>query len=252
MLKYFVLPFILGLICYIYYFGFKELDIFTNYSCNTKILTGIVCTDRDVNLAPKLLSGILKNTQEEIIVVTRETDVQTQIFWENKAKIVTIPHYDIEQRHNIQKIAEKRTIIVDYAKTHGYDAVWFVDSDVIPTKGVLDQLKNTQKDICVAPYKVRWIDKICVGVYHSESEQFKIRILSFEDTIVKRRDCVIGGFGCTLIKSSTFDQNIEIGSICIEGFGVEGEDIGFFLNCFNAGLKCEYLTRWEQPHYCDR
>jgi hypothetical protein len=31
-----------------------------------------------------------------------------------------------------------------------------------------------------------------------------------------------------------------------------GEDIGFFMNCWKAGLTCEYLTRWEQPHLYDR
>ena len=75
------------------------------------------------------------------MIVTRESDTKTVNFWKNKAIVKTVPHYEIKDRHNCEKIAEKRTIVVDYAKRK-YDAIWFVDSDIIPIPGFL---RNYQK-----------------------------------------------------------------------------------------------------------
>jgi GT2 family glycosyltransferase len=185
------------------------------------------------------------------MIVTRETDKKTIDFWKNKAMLVTVPHYEINGRHNMDKIAEKRQLIIDYAKKK-YDAIWFVDSDVIPTKGILNELMKTNKDICLAPYKVKWFGSPCIGISSNEYPYVKLHKIDEEDKKENRKPFIIGGFACTLIKKSTFDIKVETKEITNSEIYVKGEDVGFFINCNNAGLKCEYLPNNEQPHYYDR
>lgn len=227
---------------------------FSNPNSNriSRVLTAIVTTDRDADLAPKFYEAIRNNTSGEILLITREKDIQTQNAWKDKAIIRTVPDYEIKERHNISKIAEKRTLALNYAIENNYSAVWFIDSDIIPTPGVLQELLKTEKDVCVAPYKTRWSEEASVGVFDREPPFVKVHNISLRDYAVKRKPCVIGGFGCTLVKSTAFDQSIELGRLYKGGELVEGEDIGFFMNCRKAGLTCEYLTRWEQPHLYDR
>ncbi len=262
----FVVACIFALFLYFYYESWVE-------PLPPKVLIAIVCIDRDADLAPKLYKALIQNGALSILVVTRETDHKMKNFWQDKALVKTVPHYSIQERHNIQRIAEKRQIALDHAKTHQFDAVWFVDSDILPTQGVLSELLKTSRDICLAPYRVQWgsihavwfddsdiipiqgISKTsrwelfpCVGIYSSTYPFVKIHVIGFEDFSEKRKPCITAGFGCTLVRSTAFHQKIECGQIK----GVEGEDIGFFLNCHKNGLTCEYLTRWEQPHYYDR
>lgn len=215
---------------------------------DNKILTAIVCIDRDSDMCSKLYESLLLNNAKDIIIVTRDSDIRIINFWKKYAIVKTIPHYEIVQRHNMTKIAEKRTIIMDYANKNNYDAIWFVDSDILPTKDVLKEMMKSNKDICIAPYRVKWNNKASVGVESNIAPYFKIHIIDNEK---ENAACVIGGFGCTLIKKSAFGQKIEYKRINDSSIFVEGEDIGFFLNCYNAGLKCEYIP-WEQPHYFDR
>lgn len=217
-----------------------------------KILTSIVTTDRDVDLAPQLYAAIRSNILGEIFIVTREQDVETREWWQNKATVEVFPNYEIEGRHNIPKIAEKRNLALKYAKTQGYDAIWFIDSDVIPTEGVLKELSDTEKDVCVAQPKVKWAGRAVVGIADSEPPFVKMHNIGLLDLSKKRLPCIVAGMACTLIKSSAFDQRMEYHRMNKDGFIVEGEDIGFFMNCYKNGLKCEYLTRWEPPHLYDR
>ncbi len=216
-----------------------------------KVLTGIVCIDRDSDLSQNLYDALLENNVSDVMVVTRETDTNIIDFWKGKAFVVTVPHYEINERHNIDKIAEKRQMIIDYAKKR-YDAVWFIDSDVIPTKGILNELVKTNKDVCVAPYRVKWAGVPCIGISSNEYPYVKLHKINADDRKEYRKPFIIGGFGCTLIKKSTFDVKVENKEISNSNLRIEGEDIGFFINCYNSALKCEYLPNNEQPHYYDR
>ncbi len=217
-----------------------------------KVLTGIVCIDRDSDLSQKLYDALTANDVRDIMVVTRETDENIIEFWKNKAMlVVTVPHYEINERHNMDKIAEKRQLIINYAKKK-YDAIWFIDSDVIPTKGILNELIKTNKDVCLAPYRLKWFGAPCIGISSNEYPYVKLHVIDDEDKKEYRKPFLIGGFACTLIKKSTFDVKVESKEISNSNFMVEGEDVGFFINCYNAGLKCEYLPNSEQPHYYDR
>lgn len=230
-------------ICLLLYF-FYRVD-------ESNVLTGIVCIDRDSDLSQKLYDALIENNVNDIMVVTRETDTNIIEFWKSKAFVVAVPHYEINGRHNMDKIAQKRQMIIDYAKKK-YDAVWFIDSDVIPTKGVLNELVKTNKDVCLAPYKVKWAGAPCIGISSNEYPYVKLHVIDDEDKKEYRKPFIIGGFGCTLIKKSTFDVKVESKEMSNSSFKVEGEDVGFFINCYNAGLKCEYLPNSEQPHYYDR
>lgn len=213
-----------------------------------RVLTGIVCTTRDIELAPKLYNALLSNTVGDIMVVTRETDHETIQFWKDKAIVKTVPHYTIEGRHNIEQIAMKRTIIMNHAQTFNYDAVWFVDSDVIPTSGVLQELEKTKADVCIAPYKIKWLGSPCVGIYSVNPPHVSIHKIGLFDTLFARKPCIIAGFGCTFVKRTAFSQKIQCGVIEDANRKVLGEDVGFFMNCYKAGLTVEYLPRWIQNH----
>ena len=215
------------------------------------VLTGIVCIDRDADLSRPLYFALLDNNVNDIMVVTRETDKRTIQFWKDKATVVTIPHYEVNGRHNFDKIAQKRQLVINYAKKK-YDAIWFVDSDVIPSKGILNELIKTNKDVCLAPYRVKWFGAPCIGISSNEYPYVKLHEIDDEDKKEYRKPFIIGGFGCTLIKKTTFDVKVESKEISNSNMGVYGEDVGFFINCYNAGLKCEYLPNNEQPHYYDR
>ena len=80
------------------------------------VLTGIVCIDRDADLSRPLYVALLENNVNDIMVVTRETDKHTIQFWKDKATVVTIPHYELNGRHNFDKIAQKRQLVINYAK----------------------------------------------------------------------------------------------------------------------------------------
>ena len=212
------------------------------------VLTAIVCIDRDADLASQLYNSLLKNNCKNIMIVTRESDIKTINFWKNKAIVKTIPHYKINGRHNFNKIAEKRQMVIDYSKGK-YNAIWFVDSDVIPLHGTLTELLKTDKDICLAPCRVKWTGYPCVGIFSKTYPYVKMHKINSKHQKISRKPFMIGGFACTLIKNTTFNQKIEYGEIDKQ---VCGEDIGFFINCYNARLSCEYLTNWIQPHYYDR
>lgn len=221
------------------------------YKFNYKVLTGILYIDRDYDLSQKMYDALNENNVKDIMIVTRETDKKIINFWKNKAMLVTVPHYEINGRHNIDKIGQKRQLIIDYAKKK-YDAIWFIDSDVIPTKGILNELIKTKKDVCLAPCRVKWFGAPCIGISSNEYPYVKLHKIDEEDKKENRKPFIIGGFACTLIKKSAFDIKVETKEITNSEIYVKGEDIGFFINCNNAGLKCEYLPNNEQPHYYDR
>ena len=122
-----------------------------------------------------------------------------------------------------------------------------------------------RQDICLAPYKVKWLGFPGVGISSDTYPYIKIHDTTNDhnhdhnnhdhnnndhnNNAIERKDCIIGGFGCTLVNKSAYNQKMEYGKIVFGRKIVHGEDIGFFLNCFKAGLKCEYLTNFEQPHY---
>lgn len=243
--RYFIVGLFVAMLILVYLRSYS-----TGNRSNT--LTAVLCIDRDADLAPKLYKAIRSNTLGDILIVTREMDLKTREYWRDKATVEVFPNYEIKGRHNFQKIAEKRTLAMAYAKDHGYDSIWFVDSDVIPTEGVFKELCATDKDVCVAQAKVKWAGKAVVGIGDSEPPFVKMHEIGLLDLSVKRRPCIIAGFACTLIKSSAFDQKIEYCRMNKGNFVIEGEDIGFFMNCHKNGLKCEYLTRWEPPHLYDR
>jgi len=241
--------FILGLIIAVVLFAYLR----SYYSKSSfKVLTSILCIDRDVDLSPQLYKAIRSNTSGEILIVTREKDTKTREYWNDKAIVKVVPNYEIVKRHNFDKIAEKRALALKYAKDNNYDAIWFVDSDVIPNDGVLKELVATDKDICVAQPRVKWVGKAVVGIEDTEPPFVKIHEIGLLDFSEKRKPCIIAGMACTLIKSSAFDQKMEYFCMEKDGFFVYGEDVGFFMNCHKNGIKCEYLTRWEPPHLYDR
>jgi hypothetical protein len=217
---------------------------------NKKILCGIVTIDRDAQYADALYKALLQNNINDIMVVTRITDSKSIEFWKDKLpndRLVCIDHYEIDdenKRHNMRKIAYKRNIIVKYAIDNNYTHIWFVDSDVIPTTGVLDELLRINSDIAIAAYKPKWYPQVCVGI-KDHNDEYKLHIIDKNCHGVK--DCKIAGFGCTLIKRKAYKNfKIEVKNIK----HIYGDDIGFFINADHWYVKCKVLNdlKWVQQH----
>lgn len=220
-----------------------------------RILCGIVTFDRDADMASLLYISIKEYQNEtcDILILTRQSDKKTREFWEKKAlEIILVEDYNIpkEKRHHWEELAKKRKIVLDYGQKNNYDYIWFVDSDILPTPNVLSELLKSQKDICVAPYKPTWSEKPCVGIYSEEFPYVQLHFIEKKEG--GSRDCLIAGFGCTLLKNTVFGIPVEYKFFKKGDFIIEGEDIGFFTNAFNAKKTCEYLGNYIQPHFWDR
>jgi hypothetical protein len=156
-----------------------------------KIMVGIVTIDRDINYAQILLNSIIQNgiDMKDIYVCTRETDTKIIEFWKPIVNVITINHYDILNRHNMNKIANKRQILLDIANDKKYDYIWFIDSDIIPTKNILNKLLKIKSNVAIAPYPIKWmVDKSAVVGIKNE----KIFICKNSGKIIR---CTIGGMG---------------------------------------------------------
>lgn len=211
-------------------------------------LAAIITTDRDKELYKNLHSALEHNLSaaDEILVVTRKTDVATIDFWRFRAKVVTVPHYEIGDRHNWEYLTLKRNIAIKYAQDNHCD-LWFVDSDVVPNMDILSIMKKSSADIVIAPYKPKWYHMACVGIITNNTPQITLVENLFP---VEYHKCHIGGFGCTLIKNRALDVRAEYKSIDGGIRQVYGEDIGYFVKCYELGLSCEYVTV-VQRHLCE-
>jgi len=214
------------------------------------VLIGIVMIDRDEQYIDSLYNGILKNISKdinyEIIIVMRETDLHTIKKWEKyNVTIKIVKHYDIIDRHNIEKIAEKRNIIREHAIKNNFDYIWFIDSDIVVKDNYLKILLNgicqNSYKVSYIPYIVKWLNIPAIGSI--VDKQLKIlNVLDF-DTIYDYEQCHVIGFGMTLLHKDVFKYNIESFTIKIEDVVFKGEDFDFCLKLLNDNKKICFFTK---------
>ena len=73
---------ILGMYIIIFFLIFFLICLLLWIFCNKfdyKVLTGIVCIDRDYDLSQELYDALIENNVNDIMVVTRETDTNINI-----------------------------------------------------------------------------------------------------------------------------------------------------------------------------
>jgi hypothetical protein len=216
-----------------------------------KLLIGILCIDRDHKNIPKLYQSLPKN---DIIVLTRKQDKKTikKFSVYKNVKIITIDNYEIKdgERHNMNKIIEKRRCIMKYAID--YDNLLFVDSDIVLYDGIIDDMikcRENKDTVVVGVYKIKWMNKAVVMTINDGIIQVKeFKNLTNNDNIL------IAGFGRCLIPKSAFNIPIEYKSIIIgkdkddKEVSMSGEDFGWFLNLHSSKFIVKPLLTREIEH----
>lgn len=216
-----------------------------------KYLVGICTIDRDWQKLPYLYS-CTENQKPKVdfdyIIVTRKQDVKIQEECKKfkNCTVVLINNYTIKKHHNLEKLVEKRTIILNYAKEKKYDLLWCLDSDILPYEDTFSLLREKEGDAIGASYKVRWSGLDNLGIMG----KFGIKKITLND-LKETDEIFIIGFGCLLLKPSCFETKIEIQELMNNGSLYFGEDIGFCLNLKKNKLKINVLSH-PVRHFCEQ
>lgn len=202
----------------------------------TKILISIVTIDEDQMyfdfLNHNLRDSLSGHFNYDVLVVCREKDSLTQAKWKHfGATVCTVPNYDIAKRHNTDQVGLKRNLCLSYADERGYDAVFFIDADVLINTKIALQVKalSCGNDIVLVPYEHILTKESTIGIFSGDNQIVYVK----HDAIAPQDRILGGGAGCTLISKRCFGikfQNLDSGKYY-------GEDIGFFINCLPCGIK---------------
>ena len=207
-----------------------------------KILIGIPCIDRDHKYLSNLFKIINNNKNNiyilDIIIATRKCDKNTIDFAKKECKLIKCNNYSIKGRHNVKNIAIKRNKILKYASNNNYNYVLFLDADILPYNGFINDLLNLKSDVAVGLYPVRWYENksICFTVTNNKYCIKELEEIRDNDRIV------IAGFGCCLINQKLFD--IEVKQLKFENhnYYLNGEDFGWFKEVYNRGFIVKTLS----------
>jgi hypothetical protein len=224
-----------------------------------RILIAVPTIDRDVKhfrtFYERLSISIQTLTDEvDLLILTRHQDGEAQRNWQQipRTEIVTFENYQIEERHNIGALVEKRNYAIEHAEKNGYDLLWFLDSDTGVHSDTFSLLLHSIElgaEISVAPYLIRQFGRPVVGVLNQRGERTVLEAV-IDPQLLEISEphfpIVIGGLGCTLITQKGLSVRCDIQSIT--GFiGVEeriltAEDVGFFINAYNKTIKVYCLA----------
>lgn len=195
------------------------------------IIVGILGIDRDIHNLKKLIDLI----KYDIVLITREMDLKVINFIKEfrKIKLIVVPNYEIKERHNVENIAMKRQIIINYSRDNNYDYLLFCDSDMLlPDNCIEDMIeisKNNNNSIVCGIYPVVWGNGKAIIFTNKGLKEYK--------DINEKDKIIIGGFGCTLINSRFFNIPIKISSIKLnDNTFLTGEDFGWYIELYNRNI----------------
>ena len=162
--------------------------------------------------------------------------------------VVETPWYNVPaDGQNKAGIMLKRIRLAREAAAQGAAAIWYVNADIRPRPehwAAVDALFRAQKTVAVLPYPVRWAPghppAVCLAP-GGQPELHDARCFRACADAGEFPSAVIAGgsFGCTAIATSVvglvpFIVREAIGSA---GHASPGEDIGWFLNAYRAGIE---------------
>ena len=166
--------------------------------------------------------------------------------------------------------ATARNRIAQIALDKGVDYVLMVDNDVVLPADALQNLLETQQDVCLGFYAHRDNDNVyrgrtCVcklyddnGVkyfnYPLESEYTAEELRNLKESGTYRVQIHGGGMGCALIKTDVF-RKIEYpwyDWVNYKGRGMLSEDLFFCEGCRKNGIKIYTDTRVNCGHLLRR
>jgi hypothetical protein len=230
-----------------------------------RILLAIPTIDRDLKYFSEFYHRLKKSIENspneiDILILTRNQDVEIQKCWQPVAgvKVVTFENYEIEERHNLVGLIRKRKFAMEYAQSNHYEALWCVDSDVGVQEDTLIRLVqsiNAGSDIVVAPYRIREFGRPAVGILGTFNDELIVEAL-LDPHLIETEEIhfpiLLGGFGCALIHQGTLNVRCNIRMIAARigdmDTGLNAEDVGFFLNAYEAGKKAYCITKHLVDH----
>jgi hypothetical protein len=118
-----------------------------------------------------------------------------------------------------RRVAGLKNQIFQHALDNGYDAVWLVDSDVIPDAYTLQNLLDTDNGISAGVYWTRWtqvqnpLPQVWLRhPYHLEGHGW--RADEFLRLLVQRQRLSVGGLGaCTLFHRQVLEKGVSFASV---------------------------------------
>jgi hypothetical protein len=163
--------------------------------------------------------------------------------------VVETPWYNVPaDGHNKAGILLKRIRLAREAATRGAAAIWYVNADIRPRPehwAAVDALLRAQEQVVVLPYPVRWAPghppAVCLAP-GGRPELYDARCFQASAAVGSAPPSAIiagGSFGCTAIVTSVAGLVPFIVREAIGGAGHArpGEDVGWFLNAYRAGVE---------------
>lgn len=135
-------------------------------------------------------------------------------------------------------LAQQKQRLIEYAKAERYDAVWFVDSDLICSPDTLSSLIGTRKDVVSGVFWTRWqpdqppLPQVWLS-HPYELQGQGMEAHEFLGKLANRHLVKVVGLGaCTLIRAGVFDK------------------VGYWP--LIEGLPSEGMWQGEDRHFCVR
>jgi len=210
------------------------------------ILIGLPTIDRDVHLSPLIYKALKEATEDlqdinfSLLSIMRKQDTESYNFWKDKSSIITIDNYQINKRHNFDKMSYIFNIIKEEARN--YDALMYLESDILINRDSIKKLVDSLKfsHVSLFPFETPWAG---YPVIVKDDIFYKIE----NSRNLKKDQYILGhGTGCMLLNKQVIeDKNIKFDKK--EIFGINGQDVGFFDNLNKHGYKT-WLVNEELTH----
>lgn len=233
---------------FIYFFAYDYL-YFYHYALqpykkiNTmpikSILVGLPAIDRDADIFLYVYNSLVNSSAHllnkykielSFVCITREKDNIIRQLWGNTGvRVLTMENYNIKKRHNFDKMAITFNILAEEAKNH--DALFILESDIILNKDTMLLLYERLYTchVSLAYFNVPWCGYPVILV------PGVIPHLKNADTMPGKDSVILGhGTGAIMIRSEVF-KDCKFSNK--KYFGIEGQDVGFFMSAFKNGYK---------------
>lgn len=225
---------------------FSIIGILLIWIYRQKTLVAICCIDPRANELNTCLAYLKKYQwlyPYPILGVFREKDTQCATLINDYGETyITVPDYtepsQLNKRHNFKDgLVHQRNKAMDYARSQGFTRIVFIDSDIRIHVATLFYVcfGTLFADVCVIPYRIPWADMRPMLGYN-----YPPRISYEPGVFLPYHRCWVAGMGCTCISlKSLLIPRFVYG----KAFGIDGEDIGFFLKANEMGTRV-WAANW--------